>query len=108
MADEAFFAARPFCETRLRVVIPECRWRACRIPNCYGIAYRAQSLQMSGPQLEALVNRDKPDDPVTQPALMVHEALAKLGKVIALDVLTLTNGTLSYCERPQRAGLRAS
>jgi hypothetical protein len=101
VADEAFFAARPFCKTRLRVVIPDCRVVGLSYPELLaGTAYRAQSLQVSGLQLDALVNRDKPNDPVPRPGLMVHEALAKLGKVIALDVLTLTNGTLIYCERP--------
>jgi hypothetical protein len=105
MGDEAFFAARPFCKTRLRVVIPECRVAGLSYPELLaGAAYRAESLQVSGLQLEALVNRDKPNDPVLQPGLMVHEALAKLGKVISLDVLNLTNGNLIYCERRAASG----
>jgi hypothetical protein len=105
MGDEAFFAVRPFRQTRLRVLIPECRVAGLSYPELLaGTAYRAQSIQLSRPELEALVNRDKPKDPVTRPGLMVHEALAKLGKVIALDVLTLTNGQVKYCERRAATG----
>jgi hypothetical protein len=105
MADEGFFAARPFRQTRLRVVIPECRVTGVSYPELLaGTAYRAQSMHLSAPELDALVNRDKPNDPVTRPGLMVHEALAKLGKVIALDVLTLTKGQVKYCERRTASG----
>jgi len=98
--DEEFFAAHPFRQTRLRVLLPECRVAGLSYPELLaGTAYRAHSIQLSGPSLDALVNRDKPEDPVTKPGVMLHEALAKLGKVVELDVLTLTNGQVNYGER---------
>jgi len=105
MEDEAFFAARPFRNTRFRVVLPECRVAGLSYPELLaGTACRAQSMHLSGPELEALVNRDKPNDPASPPPLMVHEALAKLGKVVALDLLTLVNGQVKYGERRKAIG----
>ena len=103
--DEAFFAASQFRNTRLRLAIPECRVAGVSFTELLGgTASRAQSLQVSGLELEALVNREKPKDPVMRPGVMVHEALARLGQEIALDLLTLTNGTVKYCERLAASG----
>jgi hypothetical protein len=103
--DEAFFAADLYSQTRLRVVIPECRVAGLSYADFIaGKACRAQSMQVLSPELEALVNHDKPDDLTSPPAMMVHEALAALGQVIALDVFTLTSGTAKYCERLAPSG----
>ena len=75
--DEEFFAAHDFRTARFHVVVPECRVLGLAYGDLLqGKSCRANSVHISGPTLEVLVNRDKPLEPVRKPALMVNEALA--------------------------------
>jgi hypothetical protein len=98
--DEELFAADTFRTTRFRVVVPECRI----LGLAYGEllrkeSYRARSVYLSRPTLDALVNCDRPADPFVKRPLMVHEALAAIRKPMRVDSLSITDGYLRYCER---------
>ena len=98
--DEEFFAAHPFRTTRFHLVVPECRVLGLACGELLqGKSYRARSVHFSRPSFEALVNRDKPLAPFVKPPLMVHEALAAIRQPVQLDSLSITNGSLRYCER---------
>jgi hypothetical protein len=98
--DKEFFTANDFRTTRFRVIVPECRVSGL----AYGEllrkeAYRAKSIHFSRPSFDALVNSDKP--PVSgQNPLMVHEVLASIQRPLLLGSLSLTDGRISYGERP--------
>jgi len=100
VADEAFFAAREFRKTRLRVVAPDCEVSglAC-IEALEGKAYRVRSIRFSGPTVNVLINRDKPERPFVKSPLMIHELLAALRQPLQVDDLSVTNGVFEYCER---------
>jgi hypothetical protein len=98
--DEEFFAAHQFRATRFHLFAPECRVSGLAYGELLqGKSYRARSVRFSQPSFEALVNRDKPLGPFLKPPLMVHEALAAIRQPVQLDTLSITNGSLRYCER---------
>ena len=98
--DEAFFAAHAFRAPRFQVVLPECRVLGLDYGEVLrGTSYRAASVHLSGPTLDALINRDKAPKPFVQSPLMVHEALSAIRRPVRIDRLSLTNGHLRYCER---------
>ncbi|MCX6567079.1 MAG: hypothetical protein NTW38_11790 [Candidatus Aminicenantes bacterium] len=100
VGDEAFFAAHDFRTTRFHVVVPECRVSGLAYGELLqGKSYRAKSIHFSRPSFEALVNSDKPPAFGKRP-LMVHEALASIRRPLQVDSLSVTNGHISYCERP--------
>jgi hypothetical protein len=100
VGDEDFFAAHEFRTTRFHVVVPECRVLGLAYGELLqGKSYRAKLLHFSRPSFDALVNRDKPPPPFVKSPLMVHEALAAIRQPLYVDSLTITNGTLRYCER---------
>jgi hypothetical protein len=98
--DEALFAAGAFRTTRYRVVLPECRVQGLEYGEALqGRAYRARSVLLSRPALDALINRDKPPPPFVKSPLMVHEALAAISQPFQVDRLSITNGLITYAER---------
>lgn len=98
--DEAFFAAHAFRTPRFHVVLPECRVLGLAfIELLQGRSYRAESIHLSRPAFEALINRDKALEPFVQSPLMVHEALAAIQQPFQVGNLSITNGNLRYCER---------
>jgi len=100
VADELFFAAHDFRTTRFHVIVPECRVLGLAYGELLqGKSYRARSVQLSQPSLDALVDREKKVDPLEKPPLMVNEALAAIRQPLQLDSLSITNGSLKYCER---------
>jgi hypothetical protein len=100
VGDEAFFAAHPFRETRFRVVLPECRVLGLAYDELLrGSAYRARSVHLSRPSLEALINRDKEPAPFVKSPLLVHEALAAIRQPLRVDHFSITNGSVAYAER---------
>jgi hypothetical protein len=100
VGDEAFFAGSGFRITRFHVVVPECRVLGLAYRELLqGKSYRAGSVHISGPTFEALVDRDKPLNPIGTPSLMVNEALAAIPLPLRLDSLSITNGCLRYCEQ---------
>jgi hypothetical protein len=100
VGDEEFFAAHDFRTTRFHVVVPECRVLGLAYGELLrGKSYRARSVQLSRPSLDALVDRDKKVGPLGKPPLMVNEALAAIRQPLQLDSLSITNGCLRYCER---------
>ena len=67
VGDEEFFAAHDCRTTRFHVVMPECRVLGLAYGELLeGKSYRAGSVHFSEPSFEALVNRDKPEDPFVQ------------------------------------------
>jgi hypothetical protein len=100
VGDEEFFATHQFRTTRFRLTVPECSVSGVGFNELLeGKSYRAKLVCLSGPSFEALVNRDKPGEPFVSRPLMVHEALAAILQPLEVDCLTITNGTLRYCER---------
>ena len=100
VGDEEFFASHDFRTTRFHVVVPECRVLDLAYGELLqGKSYRAGSVQFSGPSMDALVNRDKMVEPMGKPPLMAHEALAAIRQPLQIDSLSITNGSLRYCER---------
>jgi hypothetical protein len=99
-SDEEFFAAHDFRAARFHVDVPECRIFGLAYGELLsGKSYRARSVQISGPSLDALVNRDKMPAPLGKSPLMVNEALAALQQPLQVDSLTITNGSVKYGER---------
>ncbi len=100
VGDEEFFAAHEYRTTRFRVVLPECRVLGLAYGELLeGKSYRAGSIHFSQPSFDALVNRDKPEEPFVKSPLMVNEALAAIRQPFRLDSLSMTNGRLTYSER---------
>lgn len=100
IGDEELFAASAFRTTRFRAVVPECRVSGLRYGELLqGKAYRAQSVQVSRPALDALVNRDKPEKPFVKSPLMPNEALAAIRIPLQIDNLSIGNGQVKYGER---------
>ena len=100
VGDEEFFAASAFRTTRFRVAVPECRVSGLAYGELLqGKSYRAGSVHCSRPSFDALVDRDKPVEPLVKRPLMVHEALAAIHRPLQVDSLTITNGYLRYGER---------
>ena len=98
--DEAFFAAQAFRTTRLRVVVPELKALGLAYGDLLGgRSYRARSVHLSRPSLEALVNRDRPVEPFVRSPRMAHEALASIRKPLQVDSLSIAGGQVRYCER---------
>jgi len=100
VGDEAFFAAHDYRTTRFHVVVPECRVLGLAYGELLlGKSYRARSVHLSRPSFDALVNREKPVEPLVKSPLMVHEALAAIRQPLQVDSLSITNGHVTYCER---------
>jgi hypothetical protein len=100
VGDEEFFAARDYRTTRFHLVLPECRILGLAYAELLeGKSYRAASVRFSGPSFDALVNKDKPEEPFVKSPLMVPEALATIRQPLRIDSLTITNGRLRYCEQ---------
>ena len=100
IGDEEFFAAHTFRATRFHVAAAKCAVLGLAYRELLqGKAYRATSVQLDRPSFDALVNRDKPVEPLVQRPLMVHEALAAIRQPLQIDSLSITNGHLTYCER---------
>ena len=96
VADEEFFAAEAFRTTRFRVAVPEIRVSGLAYGELLrSRSYRARSVHLTSPSLDALVNRDKPEAPFETPPLMVHEALAAIRQPLRIDSLSITDGHLS-------------
>ncbi len=100
VSDEELFAKKIYRTTRFKVTIPACTVAGLAYGDLFqGKACRARSLHLSQPKFDALVNRDKPVAPLSNPPLMVHEALAAIPQMLQLDHLTITNGLILYGER---------
>jgi hypothetical protein len=99
-SDEAFFASAPFRRVRYRLAIATCALKGVGFAELLdGQAYRARSLELVGPVVESLVNRDKPRRPVTESPPMPHEALVAITRPFRIDQLTLTDGLIKYAAR---------
>jgi hypothetical protein len=100
LEEEAFFASRAFRSSRFRIVVQQCGVLGIAYGELFrGNAFRARSVSLTSPFLEALINRDKDPAPLVESPLMVHEALAATGAPMQVDHLTVTNGLLRYAER---------
>ena len=98
--DEEFFATHEYRATRFHVVVPECRVSGLAYAELLqGKSWRARSVCFTQPSFDALVNRDKPEEPLVKPPLMVHEALATIRQPLQIDSLSITNGHATYRER---------
>jgi len=100
VGDEEFFTAHAFRVTRFHVVAQECKVSGLAFGELLeGKSYRAKSVHVSRASFEALVNRDKPEEPFVKPPLMVQEALGMIRRPLQLDNLSITDGLLTYSER---------
>jgi hypothetical protein len=99
-SEDAFFAAVPFRRVRYRLALASCSLRGLRVAELLqGAAYRAESLELTRPIFESLVNGDKPRRPVTKSPPMPHEALAAIAKPFRIDRFTVTDGLIRYATR---------
>ena len=99
LGDEALFAADAFRTTRFHVVVPECRVMGWAFSDWIQAgAFRAREVQVLHPSLDLLADRDKPVQPGPSP-LMVDQALAAIRPPLQLDLLSITDGHLTYGER---------
>ena len=100
VGDEELFAAGASRTTRYRVVLPECSVAGLEFGEALqGRSYRARSVHLSRPALDALINMDKAPRPFVKSPLMVHEALAAIQQPFQVDKLSITNGLITYAER---------
>ena len=98
--DEEFFATHEYRTTRFHVIVPEYRMSGVAYGELLqGKAWRAKALDFSQRSFDALVNRDKPGEPLVKPPLMVHEALAAIRQPLQIDSLSITNRHATYRER---------
>lgn len=98
--DEQFFAAQPFRRARLVVRAPSCRLLGLdSVGLLKGDAFRAQSLQISGATLGALINRDKPLNPDPTPPLLINDVLSSIDQPVDLDELRVTKSRVILAQR---------
>lgn len=98
--DEERFAADAFRTTRFQVIVPKCSVVGLAYGDLLqGRSYRARTVHLSRPSLDALVNRDKPVNTSGKRPLMVKEALASTGTPVQIDHLSITDGHIKYAER---------
>lgn len=97
--DEAFFAAHEFRQTRLELSVPEVRMQGLAYGDLLrGESYVAGSIELLRPELGVLVPRYKPAKPFVRSPLMVHEALAAIGRPLRVGTLRITDGLVTYSE----------
>jgi hypothetical protein len=100
VGDEEFFAAHEFRTTRFHMIVPECKVLGLAYGELLsGKSYRARSVQLLRPTLDALVDCEKMVAPFEKPPLMINQALAAIRQPLQLNTLGITNGCLRYCER---------
>ena len=100
LGDEALFAADAFRTTRFHVVVPECRVMGWAFADWIQAgAFRAREVHVLHPSFDLLADRDKSVRPSGPSPLMVDEALAAIRPPLQLDLLSITDGNLTYGER---------
>ncbi|HLP15123.1 MAG TPA: hypothetical protein VK470_02625 [Bacteroidota bacterium] len=106
--DDDFFATSAYKKMRYNISIAMCLIRGIAVRELIdGRIFQANSLVLVRPDLDLLVNRDKPPDPNAPHPKMPAEALAAIGRRIALDTLRLQDGKLLYAERNKEQGKHA-
>jgi hypothetical protein len=100
LGDEALFAADAFRTTRFHVVVPECRVMGWAFAEWIQAgAFRAREVHVLHPSLDLLADRYKPERPSGPSPLMVNQALAAIRPPLRLDLLSITDGHLTYAEQ---------
>ncbi|MGA2079803.1 MAG: DUF748 domain-containing protein [Holophaga sp.] len=100
LGDQALFAADAFRTTRFHVVVPECRVMGWAFTEWIQAgAFRAREVHVLHPSFDLLADRDKPVRTSGPSPLMVDEALAAIRPPLQLDLLSITDGHLTYGER---------
>ncbi len=100
LTDEKLFAKSAYRTTRFRVIVPECAVSGLAYGELLaGKSYRARSLILERPDVDVLVNRDKPLPPLPRPPRMVHEELAAIRPPLRVDSFRIKDGVLRYSER---------
>ncbi len=100
VGDEEFFGSRSNRTTRFHVVVPECRISGLEYAELLDrTRFKASSITLARPSLDALVNCDKPSAPFVKSPMMVHEALAAIPQPLEVDRLSITDAQLTYRER---------
>lgn len=97
--DTHFFARKKFRATRFRLSIPACRISGLAVKELLqGTGYRARSIQIDSPSIDALVHRYVPVAPDNSRLPMPNEMMKAIHKKIRLESLKIVNGYLSYSE----------
>jgi hypothetical protein len=98
--DEAFFGAHDFRMTRYRGVVPELKVQGFGYQQLFrGTGFRADSIHVSRPSFDILVNRDKPVQVLGKSPPTPNEALAAIAQPVQFNHLVVSNGDLTYRER---------
>jgi hypothetical protein len=98
--DADFFSVSAFRRTRVSLTIAQCYLRRAPVADLLGgKSLSAGTIDIFEPEIDLLVNREKPSDPHSPRPLMPGEALARLGRPVHLDTLAIHSGRLTYGER---------
>lgn len=106
LPDEEFFARTGVRSTRFQLEVPALTLLGVAYPDALaGRSFRATSVHLSRPSLDAFVNREKPVRPASMKRrLMVQEAFAEIASPFQIDKLSISNGFISYRERVVAGG----
>ncbi len=97
--DDQFFEASTFRQTRFRLFAPHSSATGVDwISVLNGTGYRAHSISVLDPFLDARVNKDKPGAPETPSPLMPYDLISSMGKALRVDQLVIANGSVMYSE----------
>lgn len=103
--DEDFFAASKYRRTRVRMTVAQAYIKHVSfLTLLQRRKLSARLIDIVQPTINLLVNRNKVPDPNSARPLMPAEALARVGKTIGLDTITVQGGSFVYGERLQETG----
>ncbi|MBL0174339.1 MAG: hypothetical protein IPP94_03570 [Ignavibacteria bacterium] len=98
--DEDLFALSRYRQTRFRFSVPLLRISALDCAALLrGDGYRARHVAIENLAADILVNMDKPYDAKSTPPQMPNEAFAAIRDSVRIDSVTVSGGSLNYCER---------
>ena len=102
--DEKFFAQSELRRTRFQLIVPYAKANGMA---CFEMVqqkrYAMRSVQLHDPQLDVLVNKDKPYGGI--PPLMPNELLFSVKESLKVSRLNIINGVLKYGERMRLGSL---
>jgi len=100
LGGEVFLMTNAFRTTRYHLAVPRCRVSGLAYRELLvGKSFHAQDIEIAGVNFDAVVDRDKPPEPLRKSPLMVHEALAAMRQTLQIDRLAIREGTITYRER---------
>lgn len=100
ISDEKYFSNSNFRQTRFNIDIPIITITGLDIPALIkGKSYKAGRIDIDNLLADILVNMDKLYDKSSPDPLMPNELFSSINKIIKIDSVKVTNGSLKYAER---------